>query len=189
MKGLNQSATIAPLTIIVTIIVTIILAIPAALANESHCEAGVGEQRASTPTSEFELPRDGTIIHSRTRLQWAQCALGQSWSRDFCTGQAQPFNWENARAAVEQVNRSGELGGYRDWRLPTREELETIVEKCRQAPSINENVFPNTPWAGFWTSSTNTSEADQAWFVGFYYGLPFEYSRDSSYRVRPVRSR
>jgi len=181
MKGLNQSAAIALLTIIVTI--------PAALANESHCEAGVGEQRASTPTSEFELPRDGTIIHSRTRLQWAQCALGQSWSRDFCTGQAQPFNWENARDAVEQVNQSQELGGFSDWRLPTREELETIVETCRQAPSINENVFPNTPWAGFWTSSTDTAEANQAWFVGFYYGLPLEYSRDASYRVRPVRSR
>lgn len=179
MKGLNFFAA--------TALLSTILAIPPALANESHCEAGKGVARASTPTGEFELPRDGTIIHSRTGLQWAQCSLGQSWSRDFCTGQAQPFDWSAAREAIEQVNQSGELGGYRDWRLPTREELESIVEKCREAPSINENVFPNTPWAGYWTSSTNTSQATQAWFVGFYYGLALEYSRASSYRVRPVR--
>ncbi len=181
MKGLKRYAATALLGMILTHSIV--------LANESHCQADKGEDRATTPTNEFELPRDGTIVHNRTNLQWAQCALGQSWSRDFCTGQAQPFEWNAARQAIEQINQSGELAGYRDWRLPTREELETIVEKCREAPSINANVFPNTPWAGFWTSSANTSQADQAWFVGFYYGLAFEYSRGASYRVRPVRRR
>jgi len=160
-----------------------------AVADESHCESGVGERRAATPTSEFELPRDGTVIHSRTGLQWAQCALGQAWEREACNGQATSLSWSEAVDAVAELNRSSRLAGFNDWRLPSRQELESIVENCREAPAINENVFPNTPWAGFWTVSTDTTEENHAWFVGFYYGLTLEYSQDSSYRVRPVRTR
>ncbi|AKS42612.1 Lcl C-terminal domain-containing protein [Wenzhouxiangella marina] len=161
----------------------------ATVAQDSHCQLGIGEDEASTPSDEFELPRDGTVIHVRTDLQWAQCALGQGWSRDSCTGQAESMTWSEAQTAIDELNRTGELGGYTDWRLPTREELETIVEKCREAPAINDDIFPDTPWAGFWTSSLDTEEEGDAWFIGFYYGLTLEYSRDSSYRVRPVRYR
>ncbi len=167
----------------------IVLATPAALAFDRHCQGGTGEDEPTTPDTDFELPRDGTVIHDSTNLQWAQCALGQRWSRDFCTGQATSMSWDEANMAVDELNQNGDLAGYTDWRLPSREELETIVELCREAPAINENIFPNTPWAGFWSSSLDTEEEDHAWFVGFYYGLAFEYSRESSYRVRPVRSR
>jgi len=161
----------------------------ASLAVDRHCQEGVGESDPATPADAFELPRDGTVIHSPTQLQWAQCALGQSWSRDFCTGQATSMDWDQANEAVVALNRSGELAGYTDWRLPSRTELESIVETCREAPAINENIFPNTPWAGFWTRSLDTGDPETAWFVGFYGGLAFDYSRDSSYRVRPVRDR
>jgi hypothetical protein len=160
-----------------------------ASAVDRHCQDEVGEDEAATPDDAFELPRDGTVIHSRTGLQWAQCALGQSWSRDFCTGQATSMTWDQANAAIDALNRSGELAGYTDWRLPSRTELESIVETCREAPAINENIFPNTPWAGFWTRSLDTGDPATAWFVGFYGGLTFDYSRAAGYRVRPVRNR
>ncbi|MEN1727750.1 MAG: DUF1566 domain-containing protein [Pseudomonadota bacterium] len=172
-----------------TLLAALLLIAPAALAQDRHCQGGIGEDESSTPDTAFELPRDGTVIHSRTRLQWAQCAMGQSWSRDLCEGQATSMTWEEANTAVDALNQNGELAGYTDWRLPSREDLENIVELCREAPAINENIFPNTPWAGFWTSSLDTEEENHAWFVGFYYGLAFEYDRGSSYRVRPVRSR
>jgi len=168
---------------------TLVFCATTSFANDQHCQSDVGDDEAATPGNEFEVPRDGTVIHSRTSLQWAKCALGQSWSRDFCTGQARSMTWNQANEAVERLNRSGELGGYTDWRLPSRSDLESIVETCREAPSINENIFPNTPWAGFWSSSLDTGDAATAWFVGFYKGLTFDYSRESSYRVRPVRNR
>jgi hypothetical protein len=167
-------------------IISLLFWTPTALAD-THCEAGVGDDDAITPAHEFELPGDGTIIHSRTQLQWAQCALGQRWRRDFCGGQASSMTWDQANEAIARLNRSGELGGYRDWRLPSRVELETIVETCREAPAINDDIFPNTPWAGFWTGSLDTGDPRTAWFVGFYRGLTFDYSRDAGYRVRPVR--
>jgi hypothetical protein len=160
-----------------------------ALADEGHCQRGIGETRANTPAGAFELPRDGTVIHSTTNLQWAQCAIGQDWTRDGCSGNAEVFSWEDAQSAIGAFNRNGGVGGFSDWRLPTVEELETVVEHCREAPAINTTIFPDTPWAGFWTSSDGNDDPEYAWFVGFYRGLSFEYSRSASYRVRPVRSR
>jgi hypothetical protein len=157
------------------------------LANESHCQQGIGENRASTPASAFELLRDGSVIQRQANVQWAQCALGQTWNRSGCDGRALAFDWDGATRAIAEFNSDGGLAGHADWRLPTRTELEAIVEKCREAPAINEIVFPNTPWAGFWSSDIANDE--HAWFVGFYYGLPLEYSRSASYRVRPIRDR
>lgn len=160
-----------------------------AQANQSHCQNGVGERRATTPFSMFEPLENGTVIHNGNGLQWSQCALGQSWNGRGCDGAALALTWEEAQRAIEQLNSENRLAGHNDWRLPSLTELESLIEKCRAAPAINERAFPNTPWAGFWTSSVDTSEEDHAWFVGFYHGLSYEYSRAASYRVRPVRDR
>ena len=157
--------------------------------DQPHCQDDAGEREASTPDSQFELPRDGTVIHRTTELQWAKCALGQTWSRESCTGQATSFRWPDANQSIENANESGDLSGYTDWRLPTRQELESIVERCRTAPAINTRIFPNTPRTGFWSSSLDTENDNHAWFVDFYSGHSLEYLRGASYRVRPVRSR
>lgn len=166
----------------------LLLASGIAAANQSHCERGVGERRASTPTTVFDIREDGTALHHDSRLHWSRCALGQSWNGQACEGPALAFTWDEAVRAIDELNNNGGLAGYQDWRLPSRGELESIVERCREAPAINELVFPNTPWAGFWSSSLDTSEEEHAWFVGFYYGLAYEFARQSSYRVRPVRN-
>jgi hypothetical protein len=156
-------------------------------AAQSHCQSGVGERRASTPSTIFDFNQDGTVVLRANGLQWSRCALGQSWNGNDCEGTALALTWEEAQRALDQLNSNGGLAGHSDWRLPSRGELESIIEKCRAAPAINERAFPNTPWAGFWTSSLDTSEEEHAWFVGFYHGLSYEYSRAASYRVRPVR--
>lgn len=154
-------------------------------AAERHCQDGVGKRRASTPTSEFILNADGTVVHQRTGLQWARCALGQEWNGTGCSGQASVHTWQDATDAVGRLNGTG-LGGHHDWRLPTAQELMSIVEQCRQAPAINVNVFPDTPRSGFWTA-TIQRDSDTPTFVGFHLGLEQNYLSRSSYRVRPVR--
>ncbi len=155
-------------------------------AAERHCQNGVGKKRASTPMSEFVLNQDGTVVHNRTRLQWARCSLGQSWDGSGCTGQATVHSWEDATDAIGQFNAAG-LGGHQDWRLPTAQELMSIVEQCRHAPAINVDVFPDTPRSGYWSSTVHRDQANPT-FVGFHLGLEQTWLSRSSYRVRPVRA-
>ncbi|MGY6587883.1 MAG: Lcl C-terminal domain-containing protein [Wenzhouxiangella sp.] len=161
-----------------------------AVANDRHCQTDVGENRATTPTADFQRLNDATVVQQRSGLQWSKCALGQRSNNQFCEGRATAMSWQEATAAVAELNANGGLAGHTDWRLPTRQELETIVERCREAPAINEDIFPNTPWAGFWTSTLDdVEEENQAWFVGFYRGLSYPFAKSASYRVRVVRDR
>lgn len=159
-----------------------------ALASDRHCQDAIGSARPDTPGHQFELPGNGTVIDSKTGLQWAQCAIGQSWSDGRCDGPARAFTWAEARRAIDGLNSTGALAGLTDWRLPSRSELESLIETCREAPAINTVIFPDTPAAGFWTRSASTNNIDHAWFVGFYAGVALEYRRDTRYRVRPVRA-
>ena len=132
-----------------------------ALARDAHCDDNVGERASTTPDSDFAVLGNGVVQHRPSGLQWAQCAIGQRVAGSTCIGNASVFNWDEARQAVEQLNRSGELAGNTDWRLPTVEELTQLVEKCREAPSINTSIFPNTPWTGFWTSTLHYDGKDR----------------------------
>ncbi|CAK0774473.1 exported hypothetical protein [Gammaproteobacteria bacterium] len=64
------------------------------------------------------------------------------------------------------INATG-LCGFRDWRVPNREELHSITHAGRVAPSIDPAYFPNTPSTWFWTSSSGAYDSGDAWYVDF----------------------
>lgn len=125
----------------------------AASAQDEYCTDGASSDRATTPARDFVDLGNGVVEHEPTGLQWSRCAVGQTFNSGRCEGAATVFYWDEAQDAVDQLNASGELAGYSDWRLPTVEELRSIVEECREAPSINFEIFPDTPWSGFWTAT------------------------------------
>jgi len=124
-----------------------------AWAQNEHCEKGEGSERATTPSRDFVDVGSGVVQHEPTGLQWSRCAIGQTWNAGSCDGAATVFYWGEARDAIDQLNATGELAGWSDWRLPTVEELSGIVEECRETPAINTEIFPDTPWSGFWTAT------------------------------------
>jgi hypothetical protein len=73
----------------------------------------------------------------------------------------------DTNAYVKGVNSVGYCG-YKDWRMPTRQELTSIVDFGRINPTIDINHFPNTQSDRFWTYS-NAGNGSQAWDVGFKY--------------------
>lgn len=112
----------------------------------------------------------------------------------------------NANSFVTTVNTQG-LCGATNWRLPTNEELKSLiycsdgktktVEKekagyvCTGKPSyptINTTYFPNTASDWFWSSSTAKDYIANAWVVYFNYGYTGETSKNGSYRIRLVRN-
>ncbi|MGD9972820.1 MAG: DUF1566 domain-containing protein [Desulfatirhabdiaceae bacterium] len=90
---------------------------------------------------------------------------------------------------VTALNQSA-FGGFTDWRIPSREELRSIVDYGRFAPAINTAFFPNTQKssdAWYWSSTTGASYTYYAWNVYFYSGGDDSYSKSSSRYVRAVR--
>jgi len=103
-----------------------------------------------------------------------------------CNGSAVSF--AKAQAAVQDLNTAA-FGGFTDWRLPTREELLSLVDLGRYRPAIDTSKFPDTK-SGFYWSSTPDAESPvaYAWGVFFYDGHTVISRSDGGGFVRAVRS-
>ncbi|KAA6187937.1 DUF1566 domain-containing protein, partial [Thiohalocapsa marina] len=180
--------------------------------NHSH------EPRAQKHTGDSAVPPvdliagryhdlgDGTVMDIRTGLQWMRCAFGQNLSKSTCQGEAQKLDWKSALAAAQSLNRSGGYAGYRDWRVPTIDELKGLryckgssedigiwlndEKRCEGdhfTPAIESEAFPGSPAGAFWSSSPSTSYSGNAWYVHFYCGDVYYHNKYSLDCVRLVR--
>ncbi|MCX8521152.1 MAG: DUF1566 domain-containing protein, partial [Rhodoferax sp.] len=93
----------------------------------------------------------------------------------------------NTYGYVASVNAIG-LCGFSDWRLPTVDELQGIVDYATSSPSINSTWFPNTLSSWYWASSPYAGVSSSAWYVFFDDGDVGGYGRSYSHAVRLVRA-
>jgi hypothetical protein len=86
---------------------------------------------------------EGVVVDSKTRLMWSLLdARGMMPSED-C------IDYEKAKNHVKNLS----IGGYRDWRLPTIDELKGIYKSAPVFPLAGANEW-------YWTSEHFTSYAD-----------------------------
>jgi hypothetical protein len=130
---------------------------------------------------------DGTVLDPKTGLQWMRGALGQTWNGNTCMGEPKRFRWDEIFGQTKDFNRRVGFAGHRDWRVPTIEELKTlIVEGTR--PAIDQQAFPGAyadRW--IWSSSPYAYYSNHAWIVKFYGGSVGGYGKGDAYHVRLVR--
>lgn len=93
---------------------------------------------------------------------------------------------------AQQLNRQSYCG-ITDWRVPTREELRSIVHygqenrnKARQIVLIDTKYFPNAQPNDYWTSSNVADTHLSAWTVYFGNGSDHTRKKDKERRVRLV---
>lgn len=97
------------------------------------------------------------------------------------------YTWEDAKEYIKELNRHG-FGGFRDWRLPNREELRTMVDYNGQIPATDWKFFPDCLPAFYWSNTENKKEPIFAWGIYFAYGCAICYLKSFYYPVRAVRA-
>jgi hypothetical protein len=72
------------------------------------------------------------------------------------------------------------------WRLPTVQELLSIVDYSKYAPATDTEIFTDAPSADFWSSSPDASYSSFAWYVYFHSGRPNTTNRGYHCHIRLV---
>ena len=133
--------------------------------------AGATKAANAEVAPRFTVSDDGAMVtDAETGLIWSKENVGSR------------VDFEDAGKAVADLN----LGGYADWRLPTREELESILDLGRYNPAIDPAFSCDSAW--YWTRTPLASSSVCVWSVSFGYGSVLYLSRDvSGAFVRAVR--
>jgi len=140
-------------------------------------EGALSEKLNDVIPKRFVDNKDNTVTDTKTGLTWIKdhTILGGNF--------AKTMTYEEAIEACKELN----IGGCKDWRLPTREELLTIVDLTKHSPAIDP-IFVNTKtddW--YWTSTPCAWASNRAWVVNFDDGgVDYDDKGDDGY-VRPVR--
>ncbi|PIQ95903.1 MAG: hypothetical protein COV67_12370 [Nitrospinae bacterium CG11_big_fil_rev_8_21_14_0_20_56_8] len=134
----------------------------------------------------FTDAKDGTIQDTRTGLTWCR---EDSWQSE-----AKWVTWDEA---IEHARRQCDLklGGYNDWRLPTREEALTLLvpeasNKDKYGSDIQlPSVFPEGSLPTTWTQEGITG--NDSYILDFRNGEVRSLFKSKTGRmaVRPVRGK
>ena len=144
-----------------------------------------------------------TGLPQRTRFELSDAMLMDSamkleWPRSM-TPDVGPLRWTMALGYVAQLNRDRFLG-HDDWRLPSREEVLSLVEYVKRAgfdgSSANLSIadglhavgLQTVRGAGYWTATESWYNQGRAWTVDLSTGNDVAGEKSSAHHVIAVRS-
>ena len=110
-----------------------------------------------------------TWIDPQTGLEWQSASPG-------------PMNWYQA----QQYAQSLKIDGKNDWRLPSLEELESLLDRRIYRPAMRAEI-PFRDERAYWSATTFGDKRYTAWIVMFDGAYVLSYYKKNSYHVRCVR--
>lgn len=135
-------------------------------------DGATGAFTCTTTDSNFVL------VDSRRGLTWA------------VPRNTQALSWDAAVASVAAVNTQQRPGGHGDWRLPNRNELDSLAMRSHTNPAVHPGVAAcqlDRFSTVFWSASPNGAAA--AWTVSFEDGSVSAMDKAVPARVIYVRNR
>lgn len=162
---------------------------PAARVENHFCLLVRSSDRQGTPPPpRFRDNGDGTITDSLTGLMWL--------TDGSCLDQG---TWEEALAAVVRLNEGtvradcrGPRSVYRDWALPNRHELRSLIDHQRDLPALPADHPFTGVQTRYWTSTTVVPMPSRAFALNLASGAlsPEEKNRSAAiWAVRPADGR
>ncbi len=145
----------------------IVVVVP--LDDDTSIEPFAPVAAASSPNRVYTIGTD-TVVDNVTGLEWQK------------TDDDTPRNWSIAKQYCYSLIEDG----HYDWRLPTREELRSIVDYGTSSPAVNSVAFPDTDSSDYW-SATSYDNGDNVWVVSFDNGNDSFPIKSSLNYVRCVR--
>lgn len=136
-------------------------------------------------SSRFKCVMGGeAVLDNQTGLIWARNAS--------IVGKKTP--WEEALKLCEDI----EIGGKKGWRIPTRDELITLVDSSQSHPALPEghpfleikDLAESSGKPGgyqYWTSTELKGDDKSAWLVSFHVGFVMDSLKLFDFTFWPVR--
>jgi C1A family cysteine protease/putative hemolysin len=163
--------------------------------DDGDVQAGV-----SWPNPRLTDNGNGTLRDNLTGLVWlkdANCISTRypSFDNDSSIRDGR-VTWQHALEFVAGIN-SGLFAncaaGQSDWRLPNRKELFSLIDFSRWEPALPYgHLFVNldimTPPTCYWSSTTQVSYRENAWWIDMWGGGVGERTKTSDCFVLPVRA-
>lgn len=131
---------------------------------------------APWPSPRFELG-EGVILDRLTGLTWLRKANPAEF----------PLDWQEALNFIDAMKHE-RVHGFRDWRLPDRRELRSLISHQARNPALPEgNPFTNVFLGWYWTATTLAGAPGFAWYIHMEGGRTFYGAKRQYYLVWPVR--
>ncbi|MEK8017614.1 MAG: DUF1566 domain-containing protein, partial [Candidatus Parabeggiatoa sp.] len=152
--------------------------------------AEIVKQKEKQKSYRYIDKSDGTVTDNKTGLIWLKNAN--------CFGRQ---NWEKAMQSAAQLadGQCGLSDGSKpsDWRLPTIEEWEAMIDKNYERPALSNaegtdqwkegDAFSSVQTSLYWSSTTDASFTGSAWIVSLSYGFVGYSDKVGNNDVWPVR--
>ncbi len=139
----------------------------AKLQKKAPAEERIGKYIVKEP-----VKRKKVVFDTKTNLMWVRNG----------NLAGKKMTWREAIEYCERLN----YAGYSDWRLPTIDELKTLIKKD-EIPAINNKAFDCLEDLYYWSATTYVSNTVSAWNMNSYYGNASSSNKMYHYYVRPVR--
>ncbi len=93
------------------------------------------------------------------------------------------YTWDEAKEYCQELD----LGDFEDWWLPSEAELASIVDIKRPQGRRIQNGFIYYKAKPYWSASTYSWNAPDAWVISFDSGISYSQKKEMSLHVRCVR--